>query len=202
MTYTIPIILIVIAYLMGSLASAILICKLFGLDDPRSDGSGNPGATNVLRLHGKKAAILTLAGDVLKGVIPVLIAKALDSSELIIALCGLAAFLGHLFPIFFNFKGGKGVATLIGILFATHWLLGLAYVLSWLIFALLFRYSSLAALLAAVLTPLYSWLILQNIDALICHSIIAATLIWRHQSNIRKLIAGTENKIGQKREQT
>ena len=201
MTNFIPIILVTIAYLMGSIASAILVCKLFGLADPRSEGSGNPGATNVMRLHGKKAAILTLAGDVLKGVIPILLAKVLDSSELIIALCGLAAFLGHLFPVFFNFEGGKGVATLIGVLFATHWLLGLAYVLSWAFFALLFRYSSLAALLSAVLTPLYSWLILQDIHALICHCLITALLIWRHKSNIRKLITGTEDKIGQKREQ-
>lgn len=186
---------------MGSIASAILVCKLFGLDDPRSKGSGNPGATNVMRLHGKKAAMLTLAGDVLKGVIPVLLAIALGASELIIALCGLAAFLGHLFPIFFNFKGGKGVATLIGVLFATHWLLGLAYILSWSFFALLFRYSSLAALLSAVLTPLYSWLILQNINVLICHSVMAVLLLWRHRLNIRKLIAGTEEKIGQKKEQ-
>ena len=116
MTNLIPIILIAIAYLMGSIASAILVCKLFGLADPRSEGSGNPGATNVMRLHGKKAAILTLAGDVLKGVIPVLLAKVLGSSEFMITLCGLAAFLGHLFPIFFSFKGGKGVATLIGVL--------------------------------------------------------------------------------------
>tara|TARA_R110002096_G_scaffold105107_1_gene231408 strand:- start:38650 stop:39258 length:609 start_codon:yes stop_codon:yes gene_type:complete len=202
MTNFIPVILIAIAYLMGSIASAILVCKLFGLADPRSEGSGNPGATNVMRLHGKKAAILTLAGDVLKGVIPVLLAKALGSPEIIIALCGLAAFLGHLFPIFFSFKGGKGVATLIGVLFATHWLLGLAYVLSWAFFALLFRYSSLAALLSAVFTPLYSWLILQNINVLICHSLITVLLIWRHRSNIRKLIAGTEDKIGQKKEQT
>ncbi len=187
---------------MGSIASAILICKLFGLADPRTEGSGNPGATNVMRLHGKKAAVLTLAGDVLKGVIPVLIAKTIGVPELIIALCGLAAFLGHLFPVFFKFQGGKGVATLVGILFATHWSLGLAYGLSWLFFALIFRYSSLAALLAAVLTPLYSWLILQNINVMICHSVITALLIWRHQSNIRKLIAGTEDKIGQKREQT
>lgn len=195
-------ILILLAYLMGSIASAILICKLFGLADPRTEGSGNPGATNVMRLHGKKAAVLTLAGDVLKGVIPVLIAKTIGVPELIIALCGLAAFLGHLFPVFFKFQGGKGVATLVGILFATHWSLGLAYGLSWLFFALIFRYSSLAALLAAVLTPLYSWLILQNINVMICHSVITALLIWRHQSNIRKLIAGTEDKIGQKREQT
>lgn len=202
MSIIIPTTLIVLAYLMGSIASAILICKLFGLSDPRTEGSGNPGATNVMRLHGKKAAFLALAGDVLKGVIPVLLAKAIVGSELVVALCGLAAFLGHLFPIFFKFKGGKGVATLIGILFATHWLLGLAYVVTWCLTALLFRYSSLAALLAALLTPLYSWFILQNMAYLITQALMAAILIWRHQSNIRKLIAGTEDKIGQKQEQS
>jgi glycerol-3-phosphate acyltransferase PlsY len=191
--------LVLVAYLLGSIASAILVCKLFGLSDPRAGGSGNPGATNVMRLHGKKAAILTLAGDVLKGVVPVLLAKALGSSELVIALCGLAAFFGHLFPVFFNFKGGKGVATLIGVLFATHWLLGLAYIGTWGITALLFRYSSLSALVAAALTPVYSWLILQNIGLTICHIIMVSILIWRHQSNIQNLIAGTESKIGQKK---
>jgi glycerol-3-phosphate acyltransferase PlsY len=191
--------LIVIAYLLGSLASAILICRLFGLSDPREGGSGNPGATNVMRLHGKKAAILTLAGDVLKGVLPVLIAKALNSSELVIAFCGLAAFFGHLFPIFFKFKGGKGVATLIGVLFATHWMLGLAYITTWGITALIFRYSSLSALVAAALTPVYSWLILQNIGFTICHVVMVSILIWRHRSNIQNLIAGTESKIGQKK---
>lgn len=202
MTYTIPAILIIVSYLMGSIASAILVCRLLDLGDPRSEGSGNPGATNVMRLHGKKAAILTLAGDVLKGVIPVLIAKAMGSSELVIALSGLAAFIGHLYPIFFGFKGGKGVATLIGVLLATHWILGLAYVLSWLFFAFVFRYSSLAALLAAVLTPVYSWLLLQNISVLICHTLIAATLIWRHHSNIHNLLDGTEDKIGEKPEES
>ncbi len=196
--YAIATSLITIAYLSGSIASAILVCRLFGLSDPRSEGSGNPGATNVMRLHGKKAAILTLAGDVLKGVIPVLIAKAIIGSELIVALCGLAAFLGHLFPIFFKFKGGKGVATLVGVLFATHWLLGLAFVTTWTISALIFRYSSLSALIAAVLTPLYSWFILHNISFLICHSIMAILLIWRHRSNIQNLIAGTEDKLGKK----
>ena len=191
--------LILVAYLLGSLASAILVCKLFGLSDPRAGGSGNPGATNVMRLHGKKAAILTLAGDVLKGVIPVLLAKALSSSELVIALCGLAAFFGHLFPVFFNFIGGKGVATLIGVLFATHWLLGLAYIGTWGITALLFRYSSLSALVAAALTPVYSWLILQNMGFATCHIIMVSILIWRHQSNIQNLIAGTEGKIGEKK---
>jgi len=190
------------SYLIGSIASAILVCKLFGLADPRTEGSGNPGATNVMRLHGKKVAFLTLMGDVLKGVLPILLAKAMGSSELIIALSGFAAFIGHLFPVFFKFKGGKGVATLIGILFATHWLLGLAYVLTWIFTALLFRYSSLSALIAALLTPLYSWFILHNINFLICFMMISAALIWRHQSNIRNLLTGKEDKIGHKRELT
>jgi acyl phosphate:glycerol-3-phosphate acyltransferase len=197
--YAISTALVTTAYLLGSIASAILICRLFSLSDPRSDGSGNPGATNVLRLHGKKAAILTLAGDVLKGVIPVLLAKAVGSSELIIALCGLAAFLGHLFPIFFKFKGGKGVATLIGVLFATHWILGLAYIATWTVSALLFRYSSLSALIAAALTPVYSWFVLQDMNFLICHIIMVIILIWRHRSNIQNLIAGTEGKLGKKK---
>ena len=189
--------MILFAYLLGSIASAVVVCKLFGLADPRNSGSGNPGATNVMRLHGKKAAALTLSGDVLKGVVPVLLAKAFGSPELIIALCGLAAFMGHLFPVFFKFKGGKGVATLIGILFATHWFLGLAYITTWLLAALIFRYSSLSALLAALLTPLYSWYILHNEYFLISHILMAGMLIWRHRSNIRKLIEGTEDKIGQ-----
>lgn len=191
--------LVITAYLLGSIASAILVCRLFSLSDPREGGSGNPGATNVMRLHGKKAAILTLAGDVLKGVIPVLLAKVLNSSELVIALCGLAAFFGHLFPVFFKFKGGKGVATLIGVLFATHWLLGLAYISTWGVTALLFRYSSLSALVAAALTPVYSWLILENIGFSLCHVAMVSILIWRHRSNIQNLIAGTETKIGQKK---
>jgi glycerol-3-phosphate acyltransferase PlsY len=191
--------LVATAYLLGSIASAILICRLFGLSDPRAGGSGNPGATNVMRLHGKKAAILTLAGDVLKGIIPVLLAKAIGNCELVVALCALAAFLGHLFPIFFKFKGGKGVATLIGTLFATHWILGLAYIATWSICALLFRYSSLSALIAAILTPIYSWLVLQNTSFLICHVIMVSMLIWKHQSNIRKLITGTEDKMGKKK---
>ena len=193
---TTDILLVILAYLMGSVASAILICKLLGCADPRTRGSGNPGATNVMRLYGKKAALLTLAGDVLKGVIPVLLAKALSDNATTHALAGLAAFAGHLLPVFFRFRGGKGVATLIGVLFATHWLLGMAYVISWLITAAIFRYSSLAALCAAVLTPFCSWLILQNPGFLAIHVLMAGLLIWRHQANIRKLISGTESKIG------
>lgn len=186
----------IIAYLFGSIASAILVCKLMGLSDPRASGSGNPGATNVLRLHGKTAAALTLAGDVLKGVIPVLLAKWLGAGDSVIALCALMAFYGHLYPVFFGFRGGKGVATLIGVLFALHWLFGIAFVGTWLIMAALFRYSSLAALTATALTPLYCWLILRIPPYIICLSLMSATLIWRHRSNIKNLLAGTEDKIG------
>ena len=189
-------ILILFAYLMGSVASAILVCRIMGLTDPRSGGSGNPGATNVMRLHGKKAAVLTLAGDVMKGVVPVLLAVYLKQTDLIIALCGLAAFAGHVFPIFFGFKGGKGVATLIGVLFATHWLLGLGFVVTWLVVAGLFRYSSLAALVAACLSPIYAWFILEALPYLVCHSIMVVMLVWRHQSNIKNLLNGNEGKIG------
>ena len=188
--------LILFAYLMGSVASAILVCRIMGLTDPRSGGSGNPGATNVMRLHGKKAAVLTLAGDVMKGVVPVLLAVYLKQTDLIIALCGLAAFAGHVFPIFFGFKGGKGVATLIGVLFATHWLLGLGFVVTWLVVAGLFRYSSLAALVAACLSPIYAWFILEALPYLVCHSIMVVMLVWRHQSNIKNLLNGNEGKIG------
>jgi len=189
--------IIILAYLLGSIASAILVCKTMGLGDPRNSGSGNPGATNVLRLYGKPAAILTLAGDVLKGVIPVLLARALGTPDIIIALTGLAAFMGHLFPIFFGFHGGKGVATLIGVLIATHWMLGLTYIGTWLIAALLFRYSSLAALIAAVLTPLYTSQILSDNNYIYTTSTMCLILIWRHRSNIKNLIEGKEDKIGQ-----
>lgn len=189
-------ILITFSYLLGSLASAIIVCRLSGLSDPRAGGSGNPGATNVMRLHGKKAAAMTLAGDVLKGVLPVLLARFLNQSDMVIALCGLAAFTGHVFPVFFGFKGGKGVATLIGVLFASHWLVGLGFVTTWLIVALLFRYSSLAALVAALLSPIYAWLVLEALPYLVCHGIMVVMLFWRHRSNIRNLIDGTEKKIG------
>lgn len=188
--------LIVLSYLLGSLASAIIVCRLSGLSDPRAGGSGNPGATNVMRLHGKRAAAMTLAGDVLKGVVPVLTAKLLQQTDLTIALCGLAAFGGHLFPVFFSFKGGKGVATLIGVLFASHWLVGLGFVITWLVVALLFRYSSLAALTAALLSPVYAWLVLEALPYLVCLGIMVVMLYWRHRSNIHNLLNGTETRIG------
>ena len=189
--------LIFSAYLLGSLSAAILVCKILGLSDPRAGGSGNPGTTNVMRLHGKKAALLTLTGDIIKGIIPVLIAKVIVSSEFIIALSGLAAFLGHIFPIYFKFKGGKGVATLIGVLFATHWLLGAIYLAIWLLTATIFRYSSLAALIATFSIPVYAYFLEQNLQYTISFSIITVILFWRHKSNIYKLFCGKESKIGQ-----
>ena len=167
--------LIFSAYLLGSLSAAILVCKILGLSDPRAGGSGNPGTTNVMRLHGKKAALLTLTGDIIKGIIPVLIAKVIVSSEFIIALSGLAAFLGHIFPIYFKFKGGKGVATLIGVLFATHWLLGAIYVAIWLLTAAIFRYSSLAALIATFSIPVYAYFLEQNLQYAISFSTVSYT---------------------------
>lgn len=188
--------LVIIAYLCGSLSSAVIVCKLMRLDDPRHHGSRNPGATNVLRLHGKKAALLALAGDVLKGLLPVLLAHALNAPHLIVALAALAAFGGHLYPVFFGFQGGKGVATLIGVLFGIYWLLGLAFVITWLLVALLFRYSSLAGLSAAALTPIYTFLLLPEVEYIAAAGVMAAILFWRHRSNIRKLLAGEEDKIG------
>jgi glycerol-3-phosphate acyltransferase PlsY len=191
----INILLIFSAYLLGSVSAAIIVCKTLGLSDPRTGGSGNPGTTNVMRLYGKKAAFLTLVGDIFKGIIPVLLAKVIVNSEFIIAMCGLAAFLGHIFPIYFKFKGGKGVATLIGILFATHWLLGVSYIITWILTALIFRYSSLAALIAALPIPIYSYFIEHNTQYTISFTVITIILFWRHKPNIYNLLNGKEDKI-------
>ena len=137
-------------YLFGSISAAIIVCRLMGLPDPRTEGSRNPGATNVARLGGKKAAALTLAGDMLKGLLPVLAAHALQAGPLVLALTALAAFLGHLYPVFFGFQGGKGVATALGVTFGLHWMIGLLTAATWLATALLFRYSSLSALVACL----------------------------------------------------
>lgn len=191
----------VIAYLFGSISSAIIICKVMGLPDPRKEGSKNPGATNVLRIGGKKAAIIALIGDTLKGVIPVLIAKWYGLNNLGLALVAFAAFLGHLYPIFFHFKGGKGVATAFGCLIALDVKIGLAIGTTWLIMAFLFRYSSLAAITAAIFAPFYAWYFTNWIFT-ITIAIISALLIIRHLSNIQNLLAGKESKIGQKKSKT
>ena len=190
------ILLVLGAYLIGSISSAILICRLLGLPDPRDGGSGNPGATNVLRLGGKKAAAATLAGDMLKGLIPVLIAKGLGADIDIQASAAVAAFLGHLYPVFFGFKGGKGVATALGVLLGIHWQVGLLTIVTWLVIAKLFKISSLAALLAILVTPIYIWLLIPEPSLMIAMLFMGTLLFWRHRENIRKIMDGTEGRIG------
>lgn len=190
--------LIIVAYLLGSISTAIITCKLMGLPDPRTQGSNNPGATNVLRIGGKKAAAVTLFGDFLKGLLPVLIGLALKVEPMVLALIAMAAFLGHLYPIFFGFKGGKGVATALGVILGLSWQVALAALLTWLVMAKLFKISSLSALTAAVLTPLYCWLLTPQLEYIIMFSVMSLLLIWRHRSNIRKLLSGEEGKIGKK----
>lgn len=183
-------------YLLGSLSSAILLARALGLRDPREVGSGNPGATNILRYGGKKAAVVTLIGDMLKGLLPLLVARALTTDATVLALTALAAFLGHLYPLYFGFKGGKGVATALGVFLGLHAGLGLMLLATWLFMALLFRYSSLAALLTACLAPFYTWWLLREPAYIAASIVIALLLIWRHRGNIRRLLRGEEDKIG------
>ncbi len=192
---TTDVFLIVAGYLMGSVSSAIIVCRLLGLPDPRGEGSGNPGATNVLRIGGKRAAAVTLLGDVLKGLIPVLLAKLLAASIVTQAAVAVAAFLGHLYPVFFGFRGGKGVATTIGVLLGIHWPVGLLTIATWLVIAKLFNISSLAALLAILVTPLYIWWLIPETSVFIAMLFMGVLLFWRHRSNIRNLLEGTEGKI-------
>ncbi len=187
--------IIILAYLFGSINCAILICKMMSLPSPRSVGSGNPGATNVLRLGNKKAAGLTLAGDVLKGVIPVLIGHALHLPVNVLCWIALAAILGHIFPIFFNFKGGKGVATAIGAIFALNIFLGLAVGATWLLIAGLLRMSSLSSLVAMIMTPIYGYCLLGN-TTIFPLVLLAVIVLLRHKANIKRILAGTEPKIG------
>jgi glycerol-3-phosphate acyltransferase PlsY len=194
MTLVLMIIAVLFAYLLGSLSSAVFVCRIFGLPDPRTEGSKNPGATNVLRLGGKKLAALVFVGDFLKGSIPVMVA-GFFLHPIYLGWVGLAAIIGHLYPVFFQFKGGKGVATAAGVLFALSWPLGLAVFATWFIIALLFRYSSLAAVIATLLVPIYGiWLVDRY--TLISLIIIALLVLWRHHDNIKRLFAGTEVKIG------
>ena len=194
------VLVVVLAYLVGSLSFAVIVSRCFGLSDPRTYGSGNPGATNVLRSGHKGAAVLTLLFDAIKGMVPVWIAQhgvgAWGLPVAVVACVGLAAFVGHLWPVFFRFKGGKGVATAAGVLLALNPWLGLATLLTWLAVAFLFRYSSLAGIVAAVLAPVYQML-LEGYGASTCFVFaMGALLVWRHQLNIRKLLQGTESKLG------
>lgn len=184
------------AYLFGSISTAVVVAKAMGLQDPRQVGSGNPGATNILRYGGKLAAILTLLGDILKGVIPVVVARLLTDDPMILAATVFMAFIGHLFPVFFGFKGGKGVATALGVWFALNPWIGLALIATWLVTAIVFRYSSLAALAASVAAPFYVAWLSPGLPYVVVMSAMSGLLIFRHRSNIRNLLAGTEAKIG------
>lgn len=183
------------SYLTGSLASAVIISKLMGLPDPRSAGSRNPGATNVLRLGNRRAAVIVLLADMLKGLLPVLLAKAAAVPGPVLAGAGLAAFFGHLYPVFFGFRGGKGVATSLGVLLGFAWPVGLACVATWLITAVLSRFSSLAALCAAFMAPLYMHWYGAAQELLVATVIMTTLLVWRHRGNIQNLLNGTETKI-------
>ena len=187
--------LIAAAYLLGSVSTAVLVCQALGRQDPRAVGSGNPGATNVLRSAGKAAALLTLLGDIAKGLIPVLLGKALMVSVPVIALIACAAFAGHIFPVFFGFRGGKGVATYIGVLLGISVWVGLAFACIWLLVAAVSRYSSLAALTASAASPLVAALLGQPLPIVVASVVITLALAVRHRANIQRLLAGEERRI-------
>src|SRR5467141_1220466 len=185
------------AYCLGSVSFAIAVSRLMQLPDPRTYGSGNPGATNVLRTGKRAAAALTLAGDAGKGWLAVWLAQLYAPEAA--ALAGLAVFLGHLFPVLHRFKGGKGVATAAGVLFGLDVWLGLGSLATWIVIAVFFRYASLASLAAALFAPFFAWYIGLSYDVLLVVAGIAALLIWRHKGNIGRLLAGTESRIGAKK---
>ena len=204
MTAVYPVLATVAAYLLGSLSFAVIVTRVMGLSDPRTYGSKNPGATNVLRSGSKAAAIVTLLLDAMKGWLPVALVMwfghpyGLEDGT--VALVGLAAFLGHLWPVFFRFVGGKGVATALGILLALNPWLGLATLATWLVVAFAFRYSSLAALVAALFAPFYYGLLFGTTDGILLAVVaMAALLIYRHRKNIGNLLAGKESRIGDKK---
>jgi glycerol-3-phosphate acyltransferase PlsY len=203
-----PWLAIVAAYLVGSLSFAVIVSRGLGLNDPRTYGSKNPGATNVLRSGNKAAAVATLLLDAFKGWLPVMLVKWYGApyglGDGTVAMVGLAAFVGHLFPVFFRFEGGKGVATALGVLLATSWILGVATGATWLIIAYFFRYSSLASIFSAVFAPLYYifgdglvWVMDKSI--VLSTSVMALLLIWRHSENISRLVKGSESKLGKKK---
>jgi glycerol-3-phosphate acyltransferase PlsY len=202
---------VIAAYLVGSLAFAVIVSRTMGLADPRTFGSRNPGATNVLRSGSKPAAVVTLLLDAMKGFVPVMLVKHFGKpygmEEGTLALVGLAAFLGHLYPVFFRFQGGKGVATFIGVVFGIHWMLGVATGLTWLIIAFFFRYSSLASLVSAIFAPVY-YLLGDRVgwyaERPVAMALFAMALLlaWRHRANIERLFKGTESRLGAKKAQS
>ena len=195
------------AYLLGSINSAIIVSKVFSLPDPRNLGSGNPGATNVLRTGNKLAAGITLAGDLLKGLLPVLLVDLVTANTALVAVTGVAALLGHMYPVYYQFKGGKGVATTLGVLFGFDWVLAIVWIGLWLGVAVLFRYSSLAALVATLTTLIISWLTTKawpsytenNILIVAAIALMTVLVFWRHRENIKKLLSGNESRIGAKK---
>ena len=191
----IGLVLAVLGYLCGSLASAVIVCRVMGLPDPRKGGSGNPGATNVLRMGGRKAAALTLAGDALKGAIPVLLAHLLSDSPAVVAGTAVAAVVGHMYPVFFRFNGGKGVATTFGAVAAAVFPVALLMGAVWLVMAMATRYASLASMAAAVVAPLFALVFIQEPATTVALVIIAALLIYGHRANIQRLRDGTESEI-------
>lgn len=203
-----PALAAIAAYLVGSLAFAVIVSRAMGLSDPRTFGSKNPGATNVLRSGSKAAAIVTLLLDACKGLVPVLLVRLYGKrwglEDGTVALVALGAFLGHLYPVFFRFQGGKGVATFIGAVFGIHWLLGIATGITWLIIAFFFRYSSLASLVAAVFAPVY-FLLGDRIQwyaekpVVLALFVMAGLLAWRHRENVKRLLKGTESRLGAKK---
>ncbi len=195
MSTTIGIVLVVLGYLCGSLASAVIVCRVMGLPDPRKEGSGNPGATNVLRMGGRKAAGLTLAGDVLKGAIPVLLAHLLSDSPTVVAGTAVAAVVGHMYPVFFQFKGGKGVATTFGAVAAAVFPVALLMGAVWIVTAMATRYASLASMAAAVAAPLFALIFIREPAFTVALVIIAVLLIYRHRANIQRLRDGIESEI-------
>ena len=185
--------LLIFAYLLGSLSSAILLSKLMGFTDPRTDGSNNPGANNVLRIAGKKAAFFTLLGDGLKGLIPVLMAQWIVGDHLLVALTGFCAFLGHCFPVYFNFRGGKGVATALAVSVAFNWIVGAVIIINWLLFAQVFKISSLAAIISFTALPFLIYWQEASLAITGIFSLMSVILIWRHKGNIQRLLQGSES---------
>ena len=184
-----------LAYLIGSFSTAIITCKIMGIEDPRKTGSNNPGATNVLRHGGKKAAIITLFGDMLKGLIPVLIATQFQLEPAGIALVGLFALLGHIFPVYYGFKGGKGVATYYGIILGINWMVGLIAIAIWLVVAAILKISSLSALVSIFCAPIILWYFSQSIELTSAAAVMSILIFWRHKKNIQSLLQGSETRI-------
>ena len=198
-TFLVFIFLVTLGYLMGSLCSAVIVCRTFALPDPREEGSKNPGATNVLRIAGKQYAALVLLFDVLKGTMPVIIAHLLGATPWLAAFTALAAVIGHMYPVFFDFKGGKGVATAIGALLGFQFMVGVMVVGTWLVIAKLFRYSSLASIVAITLSPFYALIVTSNLDVFPPLLLMVILVVFKHRNNITRLIDGVEPKLMFKR---